>query len=149
MNRWFAKKLLQSTYIYYYFYTYSLIDTIFMHCIWKYTSVEIMPELKKKILNFGYGINFKYAGILEHSFDRFYVITKFISPTFNDLNFVPKGFDKKCDYLQADLSDSQYWKEYITKLKIFCEQIIPFVDFIRNKFLHIMVCCIKFLMKYH
>ena len=36
-----------------------------------------MPELKKNVLNFGYGANFKYEGMLAHSFDRFYVVTKF------------------------------------------------------------------------
>ena len=34
-----------------------------------------MPELKRNILNFWYGINFKYEGMLSHSFDRFYVVT--------------------------------------------------------------------------
>ena len=33
-----------------------------------------MPELKRNILNFGYGLNFKYEGMLSHSFDRFYVV---------------------------------------------------------------------------
>ena len=51
---------------------------IFMCCLCEYTLVEIMPELKKNILNSGYGINFKYEGILAHSFDRFYVVTRFI-----------------------------------------------------------------------
>ena len=46
-----------------------------------------MPELRKNILNFGYGNNFKYKGMLAHSFDRFYVVTLFILPTVNDLNF--------------------------------------------------------------
>ena len=36
-----------------------------------------MPELKKNILKFGYGINYKYEGMLSHSFDRFYLVTKF------------------------------------------------------------------------
>ena len=36
-----------------------------------------MPELKKNVLNFGYSTNFKYEGMLTHSFDRFYVVTKF------------------------------------------------------------------------
>ena len=48
---------------------YSLIVIIFMCCICRYTSVEIMPELQKNILN--YGINFKYEGMLAHSFDGF------------------------------------------------------------------------------
>ena len=46
---------------------------IFTCYICRYTSVEIMPELKKNIFKFGYGINFKYEGMLTHSFDRFYV----------------------------------------------------------------------------
>ena len=39
------------------------------------SAVDIMPELKRNILNFGYGVNFKYEGILSHSFDRFYIVT--------------------------------------------------------------------------
>ena len=61
---------------------YSLIVIIiFICCIYRYSSVEIKPELKKNILKFGYGINYKYDGMLAHSFDRFYVVTKFILPT--------------------------------------------------------------------
>ena len=33
------------------------------------SAVDIMPELKKNILNFGYGVNFKYEGMISHSFD--------------------------------------------------------------------------------
>ena len=65
---------------------YSL-TVIFVCCICRYTSVDIMVELKRNILNFGYGINFKYEGMLLHSFDRFYVVTKFILPTIVTLNF--------------------------------------------------------------
>ena len=46
----------------------------------KNLAVNTMPELKKNVLNFGYGANFKYKGMLAHSFDRFYVITKFEMP---------------------------------------------------------------------
>ena len=56
-----------------------------MCCVCRYTSVEIMPEIKKNILNFGYGINFKYEGMPAHSFDRFYVVTKFVLPSVNDV----------------------------------------------------------------
>ena len=43
-------------------------------------TVDVMPELKKNVLNFGYGVNFKYKGMLTHSFDRFYVIAKYEIP---------------------------------------------------------------------
>ena len=40
-----------------------------------------MPELTRNILNLGYGINFKYKGVLSHSFDRFFVVAKFELPS--------------------------------------------------------------------
>ena len=67
---------------------------IFACCFCKYTSVEIMPELKENILNFGYRIYFKYKGMLPHSFDRFYVVTKFILPLTNNLKFSPLNFNE-------------------------------------------------------
>ena len=45
---------------------YSLI-AILICCVCEYTSVDIMPELKRNILNFGYGINFNYEGMLSHT----------------------------------------------------------------------------------
>ena len=40
--------------------------------------IKISLELQKNILKFGYGINYKYEGMLAHSFDRFYIVTKFM-----------------------------------------------------------------------
>ena len=74
---------------------------IFICCICKYTSVDIMPELKRKVLNCGYGINLKYKGMLSHLFDRFHVVTKFILPTIKDLTFSPIDFDSECNYLKC------------------------------------------------
>ena len=47
--------------------------------------MEIKPELQKNILKFSYGINYKYEGMLAHSFDRFYVIAKFVLPMLDGL----------------------------------------------------------------
>ena len=63
------------------------------------TCLSIKPELKKNILNFGYGNNYKYEGMLVHSFDRFYVVTKFILPTIGDLKFSKLNFDDTCVYM--------------------------------------------------
>ena len=38
--------------------------------------------------------------MLAHSFDRFYVVTKFILLTVIDSKFSPIDFDETCDYLQ-------------------------------------------------
>ena len=58
-----------------------------------------MPELKKNILNFGYGANFKYGGILSHSFDRFYVVARFEIPEVKDLKLTTFSFSLMCNYL--------------------------------------------------
>ena len=49
------------------------------------SAVSIMPELKQNALRFGYGVNFRYEGMLVHSFDRFYVVTKVEIPRVSDL----------------------------------------------------------------
>ena len=80
--------------------TYSLFSNFFSCCICRYTSVEINPGLKKNILKFAYGINYKYEGMLACSFDRFYVVRKFILPTIDNLKFSTIKYDEKCKYLQ-------------------------------------------------
>ena len=74
------------------FYLYSIFICYFY---WN-TFNKIKPELKKTILHFGSGINYKYEGILAHSFDRFYVVTKFILPSIGDLNFSTINYDNSC-----------------------------------------------------
>ena len=49
------------------------------------SAIDIKPELKQNILNFGYGANFKYEGMLSHSFDQIYIVTKFELPKTKDL----------------------------------------------------------------
>ena len=63
------------------------------------TTVNIMSELKRNILNFRYEINFKYEGMLSHSFDKFYVVTKFIVPTIEYIRILSIIFDVECCYL--------------------------------------------------
>ena len=52
-----------------------------------------MPELKHNILRFGYGANFRYEGMLSHSIDRFYIVTKIEIPKVLDLNLTLFQFD--------------------------------------------------------
>ena len=78
---------------------YSLLICINFCYIYRYTSIKIKPELKKYILKFGYGINYKYKGMLAHSLDRFFVVTKFILPSIKDLKFSKLNYDTTCAYL--------------------------------------------------
>ena len=36
---------------------------------------KFIPDMQKNILKFGYSINYKYEGMLAHSFDKFYIVT--------------------------------------------------------------------------
>ena len=49
--------------------------TVFLFLLHRVFTIDVIPELKKNVLNFGYGLNFKYEGMLMHLFDRFYVVT--------------------------------------------------------------------------
>ena len=55
-------------------------------------------------MKFGYGINYKYEGILAHLLNRFYVVTRFILPTMNNFKLSLIKYDKECKYLH-DLDD--------------------------------------------
>ena len=118
---------------------YSLV-VIFVCYIHEYTSVDIMPELKRNILNFGYGINFKYEGKLSHSFDRFYIATKFILPTIRDLKFLLIEFDSTCNYLNVDLDRKK------SQINIFqtSRKLYHSLISIRNKLIIIIKQLVKF-----
>ena len=66
-------------------------------------SIEIRPELQRNIMNFGYGINYKYKGKLAHSFDRFYVVTKFMLTMIGDLKFSKLNFNYTCTNMQNSI----------------------------------------------
>ena len=85
--------------------------------------MEIKLELQKTILKFGYGINYKYEGVLAHSFDRFYVITKFILPTLDNLKLSPIRYDKDCKYIHnlGDQNNEQIKQKYQRLTFILCK----------------------------
>ena len=58
--------------------------------IHEYTAMDIDlgdVDLPNNVLKFGYSINYKYMGKVSHSFDRFYIVTKFELPKVEDLKF--------------------------------------------------------------
>ena len=94
-----------------------------------YPPNPIYVPIYKEFLNFfkfSYGINYNYEGILAHSFDRFYVVTKFILPTVKDLKFSTLNFNDKCEYLQEkDKKPTSEAKEHILDLITYCRKIKP------------------------
>ena len=109
---------------------YSLLCIIFQFYIG--TSNKIKPELKKNILNFGYGINYKYEGMLTHSFDRFYVVTKFMLPTIGDLKFSKLDFDNTCAYMDNKYAQNTDSRKHMLDLKTICNKIKPVVTYYKR-----------------
>ena len=86
------------------------------------SAVDIKPELKRNILNFGYGVNFKYKGMLSHSFNKFYIVTKFELLKTKDLKLATFGFDFECSYVNhMTTSNTNY-----VKLLSYCMKIAPY-----------------------
>ena len=85
---------------------------IILGCVCGYTTIEIMQELKRNVSKFDYGINFKYEGTLSHSFDRFYVVTKFELPKLEDLKLTTISYESDCQYLD----NARNLKDYPTEL---------------------------------
>ena len=86
-------------------------------------------ELKRNVLKFGYGINYKYEVTLSHSFDRFYVVTKFELPKVEDLKLTTIPYDSNCQYLDNAGKLKDYPTELIQDLKNYCAKIAPYIDY--------------------
>ena len=87
--------------------------------VYDYSVVDIMPELKRNILNFGYVVNFKYEGMPSHSFDRFYIVTKFELPKTKDLKLATFGFDFECSCANHTSTSNTYY----VRLMNYCMKI--------------------------
>ena len=88
--------------------------------------IKFNPELQKNILKFGYGINYKYEGMLAHLFDRFYMVTKFMLPSMEDIKFSKLNFDHTCAYINKEYASNMDSRKYLTELKTHCNKIKPF-----------------------
>ena len=87
--------------------------------------------------------------MLAHSFNRFYVVTKFILPSIKDLKFSKLKYDNICAYLDEQNSCDAETKKCMLDLLPLCKKIKLYVDFITaNKLylitiLHITLCKMK------
>ena len=91
--------------------------------------IKIRLELQRNILNFGYGINYKYEGMLVHSFDRYYVVTKFMLPMIGDIKFSKLNFDHTCAYMKKEYAPNTDSRKCLTELRTYCNKIKPFVSY--------------------
>ena len=90
--------------------SYLTIASCLLLFVYDNSAVDIMPELTQNILNFGYGVNFKYEGMLSHSFDQFYIVMKFELLKAKDLRLATFKFDFKCSYASHTSTNTNYAK---------------------------------------
>ena len=90
-------------------------------------------ELQNNILKFGYRIDYKYRGMISHSFDRFYVITKFELPKVHDLQFTTIPYDKNCEHLEDATSKGGLLLDLINEIKTYCIKIAPYIQYYRKQ----------------
>ena len=91
-------------------------------------SIKFNPELQKNILKFGYSINYKYEGMVAHSFDRFYIVAKFMLPSMKDLKFFNRKFHHSCTCMNKEFMPNTDYSKYLVELKTYCNKIKPFVS---------------------
>ena len=91
--------------------------------------VSIMPELKQNVLRFWYGVNFRYEGMLAHSFHRFYVVTRIEIPKVSDFNLTVFQFDYNCSHVTHTEKDTKFKIPSTIKdmFKVYCRNIIPYM----------------------
>ena len=67
--------------------------------------------------------------MLMHSFNRFYIITKFILPSIGDIRFLHLTFDDSCSYMNKEYTPNTDSSKYLKELKMYCNKIKPFVTY--------------------
>ena len=92
-------------------------------------NIKFNSELQRNNLNFGYGINYKHEGMLAHSFDRFYIVMKFMLPSVKDIKFSNLNFDQSCAYMKKNYAPNMDSSKYLSELQTYCNKIKPFVSY--------------------
>ena len=67
--------------------------------------------------------------MLAHSFDRLYVVTKFMLPTIGDIKFSKLNYDHTCAYKKKEYITNTDSRKYLTELRTYCNKIKPFVSY--------------------
>ena len=67
--------------------------------------------------------------MLVLSFDRFYVVTKFMLQMIGDIKFSKLNYDHTCAYMKNEYAPNTDSRKYLTELRTYCNKIKPFVSY--------------------
>ena len=88
-------------------------------------------DIPNTVLKLRYGINYKYMEKVSHSFDRFYVVTKFELPKVEDLKLDDIPYDAECTHLD-DPKPGQIFG-ILKDIKCYCIKIVPQIEYYRKQ----------------
>ena len=71
--------------------------------------------------------------MLAHSFDRFYVVTKFILTSIKDLKFSKLNYDSTCAYLDEKNGHNAKTKKHTLDLLAYCKKIEPYLFYYKKQ----------------
>ena len=109
-----------------------LLALIFICHISNVSTMDInLGDLPNNVLKFGYGINYKYMGKVSHSFDRFYIVTKFELPKVEDLKCDEIPYDAECAHL--DNRKPGQILGILKDVKCYCIKIAPHIEYYRKQ----------------
>ena len=72
-------------------------------------------------------------GTISHSFDRFYVVTKFELPEVQDLQFTTIPYDRNCEHFEDAKKKGGLTLGLIDDIKTYCIKIAPYIKYYKNK----------------
>ena len=72
-------------------------------------------------------------GMVSHSFERFYVVTKFELPKVQDLQFTTIPYDKNCEHLEDAKSKGGLPLDLIKEIKTYCIKIAPYMQYYKKQ----------------
>ena len=93
---------------------------------------EISSNLFLNRLNMSFGINYKYNGLLHHSIDRVWVVTKVALPKLEDIYFPDIVFDPDCAFVKG-LKHSRKATLHVENLRSICKSMKPIIHLMKGK----------------
>ena len=66
--------------------------------------------------------------MLAHSFDRFYIVTKFMLPSMGDIKLSKLHLNHTCAYMNKEYTPNTDSRKFLSELKTYCNKIKPFVS---------------------
>ena len=71
-------------------------------------------------------------GMLVHSYERFYIVTKFMLPSMGHIKFSNLNFNHSCTYMNKEYAPNMDSSKYLAELKTYCNKIKPIVVYYSN-----------------